>query len=215
MKQFTIIYDKEQEEYATILNTLVSEMEEVKNVGRDLKVYKRDMLLTDKDYALFVGNQSSLKYRDNFKDKYSRYGIHLGYRGTKGWIFCEKAKWNKKTYKEFHYELLNLYKELDMNPSKVQEFIDASVAEYITTGSLSSVPIGTTLAQQAIWGAVVSIQAIVLPFPISLIYVIHRWVKSLFAESARIDQQYRFAIVLFFSEYLKDYLKITTNDSYE
>lgn len=40
MKQFTIVFDKKQEEYATILNTLVSEEEWVKNIERSLEVYK-------------------------------------------------------------------------------------------------------------------------------------------------------------------------------
>lgn len=59
MKQFTIVFDKKQAEYATILNTLVSEVEEVKNVERSLKVYQKGMVLTDKDCVLFVGDESS------------------------------------------------------------------------------------------------------------------------------------------------------------
>lgn len=214
MKQFTIIYDKEQEEYATVLNTLISEIKEAKNVKREFKIYDQNMNLTDKDFVLFVGDKSSLMYRENFKDSYSKYGIHLGYRGTKAWIYCEKAEWNKKIYKEFHNELLELYQKMAMNPSKVQEHVDEGVKEYIETGT-SVVPVGSTIAQQVLWTSIITSQIIVMNPLISLLYMTYRWIKSLFAESTRIDQQYRFAVVLFFSEYLKDYLKITTNESNE
>lgn len=214
MKPFTIIYDKEQKEYATILHTLVSEIEETKNIKQEFKIYEQNMNLTDKDYALFIGDKSSLMYRENFKDNYSKYGIHLGYRGTKAWIYCEKAKWDKKTYNDFHNELLELYKKMSMNPSKAQKYVDEGVKEYIKTGT-SAVPVGSTIAQQVLWSSIITSQIIVMSPVSSLIYMIYRWIKSLFAESTRIDQQYRFATVLFFSEYLKEYLKIITNESNE
>ena len=218
MKQFTIVFDKKQEEYATILNTLVSEVEEVKNVERSLKVYQKGMVLTDKDCVLFVGNESSQKYRYNFKDIYSKYGIHIGYRGCKAWIYCEKFNWDKRSYKMFHDELLDLYKRLDMNPAKVQDFVTAGVKEYCKTGTTAA-PSSSTYAQQMLWTSVVSSCIVVMP-PIHilgpivwLIYKMKKWIKSLFAESTRIDQQYRFAMALFFSDYLKKYLKIADGEN--
>ena len=220
MKQFTIVFDKKQAEYATILNTLVSEVEEVKNVERSLKVYQKGMVLTDKDCVLFLGDESSQKYRDNFKDIYSRYGIHIGYRGCKAWIYCEKFNWDrdKKSYKMFHDELLDLYERLDMNPTKVQDFVIAGVKEYCTTGTTAA-PNGSTFVQQMLWTSVVSAHIVVVPpIPILgpfiwLIYKMKKWIQSLFAESTRIDQQYRFAIALFFSGYLKKYLKIASEEN--
>lgn len=218
MKQFTIVFDKKQSEYATILNTLVSEVEDVKNVERSLKVYQKGMVLTDKDCVLFVGDESSRQYRNNFKDKYSRYGIHLGYRGCKAWIYCEKFNWDKKSYKMFYDELLDLYKRLDMNPTKVQDFVTAGVKEYCTTGTTVA-PNTSTIVQQMLWIPVVSAHIVAMPpifilGPITwLIYKMKKWIKSLFAESTRIDQQYRFAIALFFSDYLKKYLKIACEEN--
>lgn len=213
MKQFTIVFDKKQAEYATILNTLVSEVEEVKNVERSLKVYQKGMVLTDKDCVLFLGDESSQKYRDNFKDVYSKYGIHLGYRGCKAWIYCEKYNWDKLSYRRFHDELLDLYKRLDMNPAKVQDFVTAGVKEYCKMGTTVA-PSSSTFAQQMLWTSVVSSSIIAMPpSPFLLIWLIKRWIKSLFAESTRIDQQYRFAMALFFSDYLKKYLKITDGEN--
>lgn len=207
MKQFTIVFDKKQEEYATILNTLVSEEEWVKNIERSLEVYKNKMSLTDKDCVLFVGDKSSKKYRNNFKDKYSKYGIHLGYRGCKAWIYCEKCDWDKRSYKMFHDELLDLYKRLDMNPAKVNDFVAEGIKEYCKKGTTAA-PMNATLAQQTIWKLVVTSQILIMPFSLLLlIYKIKKWIKSLLVGSNRIDQQYRFAIVLFFSDYLKGYLK--------
>lgn len=213
MKQFTIVFDKKQAEYATILNTLVSEIEEIKNVELSLKVYQKGMVLTDKDCVLFLGDESSQKYRDNFKDIYSKYGIHIGYRGCKAWIYCEKYNWDKLSYKRFHDELLDLYKRLDMNPAKVQDFVTAGVKEYCKMG-MTTAPSSSTFAQQMLWTSVVTSSIVAMPpFPFIIIRLIKKWIKSLLAESTRIDQQYRFAMALFFSDYLKKYLKMADEEN--
>lgn len=208
MKQFTIVFDSKQKEYATILNTLVSEEEWVKNIKVDFKEYESGMTLTDKDNVLFVGEKSSKNYIGNFKDKYSKYGIHLGFRGCKAWIYCEKFDWNEQNYKKFHDELLDLYKRLDMNPAKVQNFVDEGVKEYCKKGTTTP-PLTSTFVQQILWGPVVTSQVGVISLiAVNPLFAIGaKWIKSLLAESTRIDQQYRFATVLFFSDHLKAYLK--------
>lgn len=208
MKQFTIVFDSKQKEYATILNTLVSEEEWVKNIKVDFKEYESGMTLTDKDNVLFVGKKSSKNYIGNFKDKYSKYGIHLGFRGCKAWIYCEKFDWNEQNYKKFHDELLDLYKRLDMNPAKVQNFVDEGVKEYCKKGTTTP-PLTSTFVQQILWGPVVTSQVGVISLiAVNPLFAIGaKWIKSLLAESTRIDQQYRFATVLFFNDYLKVYLK--------
>lgn len=208
MKQFTIVFDSKQKEYATILNTLVSEEEWVKNIKVDFKEYESGMTLTDKDNVLFVGKKSSKNYIGNFKDKYSKYGIHLGFRGCKAWIYCEKFDWNEQNYKKFHDELLDLYKRLDMNPAKVQNFVDEGVKEYCKKGTTTP-PLTSTFVQQILWGPVVTSQVGVISLiAVNPLFAIGaKWIKSLLAESTRIDQQYRFATVLFFSDHLKAYLK--------
>ena len=208
MKQFTIVFDSKQKEYATILNTLVSEEECVKNIKVDFKEYESGMTLTDKDNVLFVGKKSSKNYIGNFKDKYSKYGIHLGFRGCKAWIYCEKFDWNEQNYKKFHDELLDLYKRLDMNPAKVQNFVDEGVKEYCKKGTTTP-PLTSTFVQQILWGPVVTSQVGVISLiAVNPLFAIGaKWIKSLLAESTRIDQQYRFATVLFFNDYLKVYLK--------
>ena len=214
MKQFTIVFDSKQKEYATILNTLVSEEEWVKNIKVDFKEYESGMTLTDKDNVLFVGEKSSKNYIGNFKDKYSKYGIHLGFRGCKAWIYCEKFDWNEQNYKKFHDELLDLYKRLDMNPAKVQNFVDEGVKEYCKKGTTTP-PLTSTFVQQILWGPVVTSLVLLLSqvrvsplIAVNPLFAIGaKWIKSLLAESTRIDQQYRFATVLFFSDHLKAYLK--------
>ena len=208
MKQFTIVFDSKQKEYATILNTLVSEEEWVKNIKVDFKEYESGMTLTDKDNVLFVGKKSSKNYIGNFKDKYSKYGIHLGFRGCKAWIYCEKFDWNEQNYKKFHDELLDLYKRLDMNPAKVQNFVDEGVKEYCKKGTTTP-PLTSTFVQQILWGPVVTSQVGVISLiAVNPLFAIGaKWIKSLLAESTRIDQQYRFTTVLFFSDHLKAYLK--------
>ena len=166
------------------------------------------MTLTDKDNVLFVGKKSSKNYIGNFKDKYSKYGIHLGFRGCKAWIYCEKFDWNEQNYKKFHDELLDLYKRLDMNPAKVQNFVDEGVKEYCKKGTTTP-PLTSTFVQQILWGPVVTSQVGVISLiAVNPLFAIGaKWIKSLLAESTRIDQQYRFATVLFFSDHLKAYLK--------
>lgn len=209
MKQFTIVFDEKQEEYATILNTLVSEEARVKNIEVSLEYYQKNCRLTDKDCVLFVGEESSRKYMNNFRDKYSKYGIHLGYRGCKAWIYCEKFNWNKRSYKMFHDELMDLYKRLDMNPAKVKDYVAEGVKEYCKSGTTVA-PADATSPQRILWTSVVGSQIMVQPNMILLlIYMkIKEWIKSLRSESMRIDQQYKFATVLFFSDYLKDYLNL-------
>ena len=89
-KQFTIIYDDSCKEYSTILNTLVSECEELKNIEHSIKKYQKDMALTDKDCVVFLGKEASKDYRNNFKDVFSKYGIHIGYRGLKHGYIARK-----------------------------------------------------------------------------------------------------------------------------
>ena len=207
-KQFTIIYDDSCKEYSTILNTLVSECEELKNIEHSIEKYQKDMALTDKDCVVFLGKEASKDYRNNFKDVFSKYGIHIGFRGTKAWIYCEKITWNKKSYFEFHQALLHLYELLDMNPSRIKESINLGIKEYINTGN-TSIPIGTTTAQGLLWSSIITSTIIVNPFiylgPIGwLIYIAQRWFKDLQADSKRIDQQYRYAIASFFALHLKD-----------
>ena len=213
-KQFTIIYDDSCKEYSTILNTLVSECEELKNIEHSVKKYKKDMALTDKDCVVFLGKDASNDYRNNFKDVFSKYGIHIGYRGTKAWIYCEKTKWNKKTYGEFHEALLQLYVILDMNPSRVEESINYGVKEYVNTGN-TTIPTDIKPIQELLWSSVVISTIIVNPLkyigPIGwLIYLIQRWIKALQADSKRIDQQYRYAIASFFALHLKDYMNLNS-----
>ena len=216
-KQFTIIYDDSCKEYSTILNTLVSECEELKNIEHSIKKYQKDMALTDKDCVVFLGKEASNDYRNNFKDVFSKYGIHIGYRGTKAWIYCEKITWNKKSYFEFHQALLHLYELLDMNPSRIKESINLGIKEYTNTGN-TSIPIGTTTAQGLLWSSIITSTIIVNPFiylgPIGwLIYKAQRWFKDLQADSKRIDQQYRYAIASFFALHLKDYMKLNDVES--
>lgn len=216
-KQFTIIYDDSCKEYSTILNTLVSECEELKNIEHSIEKYQKDMALTDKDCVVFLGKEASKDYRNNFKDVFSKYGIHIGFRGTKAWIYCEKITWNKKSYFEFHQALLHLYELLDMNPSRIKESINLGIKEYINTGN-TSIPIGTTTAQGLLWSSIITSTIIVNPFiylgPIGwLIYIAQRWFKDLQADSKRIDQQYRYAIASFFALHLKDYMKLNDVES--
>lgn len=216
-KQFTIIYDDSCKEYSTILNTLVSECEELKNIEHSIKKYKKEMALTDKDCIVFLGKEASNDYRNNFKDVFSKYGIHIGYRGTKAWIYCEKISWNKKSYGEFHQALLHLYKILDMNPTKVMESINIGVKEYANTGNTFQ-PIGTTTLQEILWTSVVTSTLIVNPYiymgPVGrLIYKAQHWFKALQANSKRIDQQYRYAIASFFALHLKDYMKLDNTEN--
>ena len=46
-----------------------------------------------------------------------------------------------------------------------------------------------------------------------LIYKTSNWIKSLKADSKRIDQQYRYAIASFFALHLKDYMKLNDVES--
>lgn len=201
--QFTIVYDEKQKKYAVILNTLVSEIEDLKSIDKELRKFENQSVPTSNDFIVYIGKESTKELRNSFNDKYAKYGIHVGYRGTKAWIYCNKIKWNWATYLAFHAELMDLFVNMGMNPESVKEKIYHGIEELQTEGTIT-VPSCLTTTQEMFWDTMVEA---------TFLTKIKNYFKRIFfklfhAESNRLHQQYSFAILLFYKDYIKDYLDL-------
>lgn len=247
-RKFVIVHDKKQKEIATILQTLAAGS--IENSKWELLRYKKGEKLS-KENMVFIGKEGANDYLENFSDVYCKYGIHIGFRNTRAWIYCEKFNWTAETLSDFKDEMTELYKIAEMNPHHIthmptdgipddKEF-EESLVEYvkrlIKTGRVEKND-RASFAQAAIWGSLLTISALMLLNPVAagigygsaavigsgagfggaamgltpgkkFIY----WITRTFSESKRIDCQYRFATVLFYTKYLDKYLGGEQNET--
>lgn len=117
-KSFVTCYDKDCEEYAETLMTLVSKDKTLRTINREKKEFKKDGSVVSDEYVLTIGKNSSSYNRQNFSDIYFNYGIHIGCYGTKAWISCEKFEWDNKTISEFNEELRYCLEKLGIDNKK-------------------------------------------------------------------------------------------------
>lgn len=134
-KSFVTCYDKDWEEYAEILMTLVSKDKSLRNVKRDKEEFKKDRSIVSDEYVLTIGKKSSEYNSRNFKDIYNNYGIHIGYHGAKAWIHCDDFDWDKKSQFEFNKGLFSLLEELGMKTEDFDEKTQKLLKKYIMAES--------------------------------------------------------------------------------
>lgn len=202
-KSFVTCFDKDCEDFAELLKTLVSERSSIRNIKQKKKDFDKQQDVTSDEYVLTIGNKSSIKNIESFKSQYNKYGIHIGYIGHKAWICCEKFDWDKRSRTEFHKELIILLDQLGM----CTDNIDDTIAEYVKRvkrdDSMDSV-LGCTLAQTVLLSSIVYFNL----FQENKFIFLWRKLCNLFSSSQRRKEQYKLAVVLFYHKYLNDFLQM-------
>lgn len=209
---FVTSYDKDCEEYANTLMTLVSADEHLCNIKRSSEEFRKDRSIVSGEYVLTIGNDASKNNMQNFKDNYNNYGIHFGYHGTKAWICCENYKWDKDSLFKFHSELISVLDEFGMKTDN----IDERAKEYLKNrkknmssyngkkaqlGDLAKEVLMTNIAVTS-----TLMQSIWLGF--GGLLLLAKWIYGLWEKSELRKQQYKYAIVLFYKRYIHEFLKI-------
>ena len=126
-KSFVSCFDKNYDEFAELLMTLISDEGSIRNINLSKESFKKDRAITSDEYVVTIGPKSSKVNKTNFPDNYNKYGIHIGFRGRKAWICCEDYSWNEQNLKVFQTDLIQLLDEHGMRT----ENIDEEIAEYI------------------------------------------------------------------------------------
>ena len=177
--EFVIVHDKKQREFASILQTLAASISA--NSKWELVRYKNGEKIS-KENMVFIGKDASKDYIGNFPDLFCNYGVHIGYKNSFAWIYCEKYDWTAETLASFKKEMTTLYKSAGMNMSKIDNLssagipaekdkeLDQNVAEgvkrLIKKGKIEKND-SATVAQAALWASLITVSALTLLNPVA------------------------------------------------
>ena len=210
-KSFATCFDKNCEEFAELLMTLVSENPSICNINQKKEVFKKDRAITSNEYVLAIGPDGSKVNRASFLDCYNKYGIHIGYRGRKAWISCEDFDWTEKSLGEFHTDLILLLKELGMCIDNIDDRIAENLKKVKSEKSMDGISSISTI-DGIIISSLTSASLIVEKVnTISLFPFVNKlkqWIDNIINSSERRKQQYKLAVVLFYHKYLTDFLEL-------
>ena len=221
-KSFATCFDKDCEEYANTLMTLVSKDKSICNIKTSREEFKKDRSIVSGEYVLTVGEKGSAYNKQNFKDIYSDYGIHIGYYGAKAWISCESFKWDENSLFKFHTELISVLDELGMNTDNIddraKEFLKEqkknkkyaeNKGKNIQQGDLAEAFHKEAYEVLMTSIAVTNIIKNNISFGFGNIFLkVGKWFSSFLKKSERRKQQYKYAIVLFYHRYIHDFLEL-------
>lgn len=210
-KSFATCFDKNCEEFAELLMTLVSENPTICNINQKKEVFKKDRAITSNEYVLAIGPDGSKVNRASFPDSYNKYGIHIGYRGTKAWISCENFDWTENSLSEFHTDLILMLKELGMSTDNIDDRIAENVKKVKIEKSIDSITsistidgiIISSLTTAALTGEIIKNTRLV-----SLVNKMWQWIDNIINASKRREQQYKLAVALFYHKYISDFLEL-------
>ena len=209
-KSFATCFDKNCEEFAELLMTLVSENPSICNINQKKEVFKKDRAITSNEYVLAIGPDGSKVNRASFPDSYNKYGIHIGYRGTKAWISCENFDWTVESLREFRIELISLLEESGMRTDNIDDRIAENVKKIKSEKSMDSITSYSTI-DGIIMGSLttVAIAGEFVKNPIgSFVSYVRQWIDNILNASQRREQQYKLAVVLFYHKYITDFLEL-------
>lgn len=238
IKSFVTCFDKDCEEFAEVLMTLVSENPSIRNINQKNEVFKKNIAVTSDEYVLTIGSKSSKVNKSSFCDCYSKYGIHIGFRGRKAWISCENFDWDENSLKEFLTECKQLLKDHGMSEDDIDDEIAKIVNKTVATGALavSAGSIGTGIIMSSLvtvaimnkpglpqigpWGSLIMnksklglLNNVILGLGLPILSSFLRPLfDNLLNASKRRKQQYKLAVVLFCYKYLNEFLGIDTSN---
>jgi hypothetical protein len=223
-KSFATCFDKDCEEYANTLMTLVSKDKSICNIKTSREEFKKDRSIVSGEYVLTIGEKGSAYNKQNFKDIYNDYGIHIGYYGAKAWISCESFKWDEESLFKFHTELISVLDELGMNTDniddrakeflkeqkKIKKNIDSYKNKNIQPGDVAEAFHKEAYEVLMTSIAVTNIlqKNIAFGFAGSIFLKVEKWFSDFLKKSERRKQQYRYAIVLFYYRYIHEFLEL-------
>ena len=214
-KSFVTCFDKDCEDFAEVLMTLVSANPSIRNINQKNEVFKKNSAVTSDEYVLTIGPKGSKVNKSSFCDCYSKYGIHIGFRGRKAWISCENFYWDESSLKEFHTECKQLLKDHGMSEDDIDDEIAKNVKKTIAAGALavSAGSIGTGIIMSSLVMAAImnKSKSPKLDFLIPIKFL-RRLFDNLLNASERRKQQYKLAVVLFCYKYLNEFLGIDTSN---
>ena len=238
IKSFATCYDKDCEDFAELLMTLVSENTSICNVNQKKEEFKRDRAVTSNEYVLTIGPKGSKVNKSSFCDCYSKYGIHIGFRGRKAWISCENFDWDENSLKEFLTEYKQLLKDHGMSEDDIDDEIAKNVEKTVATGALavSAGSIGTGIIMSSLvtvailnkpglpqigpWGSLIMnksklglLNNVILGLGLPILSSFLRpLLDNLLNASKRRKLQYKLAVVLFFYKYLNEFLGLDASN---
>lgn len=89
IKNFSIVYDKNMKQYAKELERFVSCIDDVKCMTFQDGNVPENVDNIDKSYVIYIGTKCSENLQ--FENKFEKYGIQMGWYGTKSWIRLIKS----------------------------------------------------------------------------------------------------------------------------
>lgn len=205
-KSFVAVYDKDCREYAETLMTLVSNKDSLRNVNVEREEFKKNRAITSDEFVLTIGKKGTACYKQDFPDKYSSFGIHIGYYGAKAWIICDNINWTEESLAEFHKEVIAVREKLGMVTEgivkKDRALLENKVDEQslIVSGGMDVFVLPATNPLLA---------------PVAAASTFKKLIDYVNNRKDFKKQQYRFAIALFYSNYLNDFLKIKEENDEE
>lgn len=185
-KQFVVVYDNDCKEYADSLMTLVSNDKTLRVIKRSRKEFDKDSSIVSDEYVLTIGEKASAHNRPNFGDIYNEFGAHIGFYGTKAWISCDFEFMDKNTRDDFFVKYNSLREEF------VKE-------KYNHENALK-----TIFIREAV------LNLLIPPTPL-----LQQIARGIIFKNRLKELQYRYAIVLFFRDYLNDFLKTKEENNEE
>lgn len=219
-KSFVTCFDKDCEDFAEVLMTLMSENPSICNINQKKEEFKRDRKVTSNEYVLTIGPKGSKVNKSSFCDCYSKYGIHIGFRGRKAWISCENFNWDENSLKGFHTELIQLLKDHDMQVDNIDDEIAKYVKKTVATGVLDVCegPIWSGIIMSSLVTATVMNKSKLLPIGSLGLPILSTLLRQLFDNllnaSKRRKQQYKLAVVLFCYKYMNEFLGLETSNDF-
>lgn len=211
-KSFATCFDKNCEEFAELLMTLVSENPSICNINQKKEVFKKDRAITSNEYVLAIGKVN----RASFPDSYNKYGIHIGYRGRKAWISCEYFDWTEKSLREFHTDLILLSKEQGMRTDNIDDRIAENIKKAKSEKSMDGISSISTIdgiIMVSLTTAALSFEMVKKRRLAYLVNKVRQWIDNILNASERRKQQYRLAVVLFYHKYIADFLELKNSEN--
>lgn len=135
-----ITVDKNCMEYAHMLQTLISEMKDVKCCIYTKKVYTDNMAKASSDnLIIFIGendiSKATIKLMQNDTKGNKKFGIRYGWKGTRAVLWTESIFWKFGSKKNFYKYYRNSYSQFEkvLEPYNLKEGV-ADVAVLLGAG---------------------------------------------------------------------------------
>lgn len=199
---FVTCYDKECKDYAELLMTLVSKDENIKNIKLSREVFCKDREIVSGEFILTIGEKSSEINCKNFpQNKFNSYGIQIGIYGHKAWIVCKDIEWNDSIESDFVTEVQSIFENLMMNTADINKRKEECSKRQKETSQI-------VIKKKGKSNKLINVLDDIRMKLDDKKNNILKFINDIFKKSGRRELQYKFAIALFYKEYIEDFLLI-------